>query len=156
MKDACFSTPSASNSGCIRIKRREIRHLCLAGTGTRAVDLGATGLSLGKRRALAEEVMGVGDRGLGHAAKGFAGLVLLGSFLGVSGNVEGDEEHQVGGEDTNAREGSELLARALAGIGPRRLVGGNEVSVGGEVDESCAKLVDEAGSVEWKRTYRGQ
>lgn len=85
--------------------------------------------------------MGVGHRGLGHATKGLAGLVLR-SFLGVGGNVEGDEEHEVRGEDTDAGKGSELLARALAGIGPRRLVGGDEVSVRGEVNESCPRLVD--------------
>lgn len=80
--------------------------------------------------------MGIGHRSLGHATKGLAGLVL-GSFFGVGGNVEGDEQHQVRGEDANAGEGRKLLARALASIGPRRLVGRNEVSVGGKIDESC-------------------
>lgn len=87
--------------------------------------------------------MGIGHRSLGHATKGLAGLVLR-SFFGVGGNVEGDEQHQVRGEDANSGKGSELLARALASIGPRRLVGRNEVSVGGKVDESCEVLERDA------------
>lgn len=83
--------------------------------------------------------MGIGHRSLGHATKGLAGLVL-GSFFGVGGNIEGDEQNKVRSEDANAGKGSELLARAFAGIGPRRVVGRNEVGVGGKVDESCEML----------------
>lgn len=72
--------------------------------------------------------MGIGHRSLGHPTEGLAGLVLR-SFFGVGGNVEGDEQDKVRSKDANAGKGSKLLARALAGIGPRRLVGRNEVGV---------------------------
>lgn len=66
----------------------------------------------------------VGHRSLGHAAEGLAGRLgeALGTCLVISGDVEGDEEHQIRGQDAHAGESGEFLTRALAGIGPLRLV----------------------------------
>lgn len=57
--------------------------------------------------------------------------------LVVGGEVEGDEEEEVGGEDANTGEGGEFLACAFAGSGEVGEVGRREVGIGGEVDEAC-------------------
>lgn len=84
----------------------------------------------------------VGYRGLGHTAESLAGRFseAFGGFVVVGGNVERDEQHQVGSEDSHAGEGGKLLARALAGIWPMRSIGRDEVGVGGKVDESFCWL----------------
>lgn len=63
-------------------------------------------------------------------------LPHLALFL-VGGEVEGDEEEEVGGEDADAGERGELLAGALAAGREVGKVGAGEVGVGGEVDEAC-------------------
>ena len=80
--------------------------------------------------------MGVRQRGLRHAAEGLASARRLLVTL-VGGNVEGDEEDEVRGEDADSGDGGEFFARALAGVGEPREVGAGEVGVGGEVDEAC-------------------
>lgn len=116
------------------------RHLSLARTGGSAVGLGASGaasrlaVGLGRSGASAK----VGKRSLGHAAQGLAGG--RGAALLVSGEVEGDEEHQVGAEDGDAGEGSKLLASAGTSVGHVGEVGRGEVGVRGEVDEACNGL----------------
>lgn len=125
----------------IRFRERSHPRLCFARSDRvrtlgLAVDLGTRGLGQVWCLLTMDEV---GHRGLRHATKGLAGRLgeALGSFVVVSGNVEGDEEYQVRGEDAHSTKGGELLAGAFAGIGPLRSVGRDEVSVGGEVDESC-------------------
>lgn len=78
--------------------------------------------------------MRVGQRSLGHATEALAvaGLALL----LVGGDVEGDEEDKVRGEDTNSRESSKLLAGTLASVGHPLEVSRSEVGIGGEVDEA--------------------
>jgi hypothetical protein len=68
--------------------------------------------------------------GAGGLAAGGALAVLL-----VGGDVEGDEEEEVGGDDAHAGEGGEFLACALPGVWHPLEVGRGEVGVGGEVDE---------------------
>jgi hypothetical protein len=72
---------------------------------------------------------------LGHAAERLASTRRL-SLLLVRGEVEQDEENQVGADDNNSSQGSELLSGALAIAGHPREVCRNEVSVGCKVDEA--------------------
>ena len=51
----------------------------------------------------------------------------LGHRLLVRGEVEGEEEEQVRGDDADARDGGELLALALAHVGHVGPVGAGEV-----------------------------
>lgn len=121
----------------IRLRHRQMPRLCFTRSDG-AVSVGLAG-GLGPVCRSFDLLRGkIGHRGLGHAAEGLAGR--LGANLAVGCNVEGDEEYQVRGEDTHARESGELLTGALASIWPVGLVGGNEVRVRGEVDESCAWL----------------
>lgn len=79
--------------------------------------------------------MGLGDRRLRHTAKGLASTRRLAILL-VRGEVEGDEEDEVGGENSNTGKGGELLSSTLAGVGHPLEVGGGEVGVGRVVDEA--------------------
>jgi hypothetical protein len=54
----------------------------------------------------------------------------------VGRQVEADEQDEVAAQDTAARESSELLTSAAAGIGHPGPVGGGEVSVRREVNKS--------------------
>lgn len=78
------------------------------------------------------EVLHVDERLLAGVA---ARAADLGSLV-VGGDVEGDEEQQVRGDDTNTGERGELLTGALAHVGGPGEVDGGEVGVGGEVDEA--------------------
>lgn len=80
----------------------------------------------------------VGEGRLGHATKGLAGSLL--AILLVGSGVEGDEEEEVGSEDSNAGESSELLASAVAHVGHPVEVCRSEVGVRGEVDEAYPKV----------------
>lgn len=79
-----------------------------------------------------------GDEGLfsgvSSRAAGLCGLL-------VGGEIEGDEEHEVGGEDDETGDGSKFLARTLTGIWEPWPVGGGEVSVGSEIDEALNGMV---------------
>lgn len=77
----------------------------------------------------------VGKGSLGHASKALATARRLALLL-VRGEVEGDEEDQVGAEGDDTSKGSELLASALASVGHPGPVGRGEVGVRGEVDEA--------------------
>ncbi len=79
--------------------------------------------------------MGIGKRRLGHATKGLARAWCLAIFL-VSGEVEGYEEDQVGGERANASKSGVLLAGTLSSIRHPSEVSRCKVSVGREVDEA--------------------
>lgn len=110
--------------------------LCLPRSGRHAVGLGAS------RSSLAQVVnsgvdMRVGERGLGHASKRLAGTWGLPVLL-VRGNIEQDEEDEVGAEDTDASESGKLLSSAFTSARHVGKVSGREVSVRGEVDEACA------------------
>ena len=67
-------------------------------------------------------------------------------LLLIRGEVEGDEEQEIAGQDGHARECGELLARALAAGRRPGEVGGGEVGVGREVDE--AEVDDELDDLE--------
>lgn len=122
-------------------------HLSLARASGRAASLGARGGSRGRavgRARLAAlaagrghggDVVRVGKGSLGHAAQRLARGVLLGTLV-VCGEVEGNEEDEVGRESRNAGQGGKLLAGALAGVGQEVEVGRGEVGVRGEVDET--------------------
>lgn len=81
-----------------------------------------------------DEVVRVGQRRLGHTTEGLAGGALR--VLLVGGDVEEDEEDQVGSKNSNSGEGSKLLASTLTHVGQPWEVGGGEVGPGGEVDKS--------------------
>lgn len=81
--------------------------------------------------------MRVGQRGLGHASERLARTRGLPVLL-VSGNVEQDEEDEVGAQDTNAGESGKLLSSAFTSVRHVGEVSGGEVGVRGEVDEACA------------------
>ena len=66
---------------------------------------------------------------------GFATCGLL-SILTVGGDVEGDEEDEVGGDYTHAGESSEFLSRTFSCIRHPLEVSGGEVGVRCEVDEA--------------------
>lgn len=54
----------------------------------------------------------------------------------VGGEIERDEEEEVGGEDADAGDGGEFLAGAFAIVGEPGPVSAGEVGPGGEVDEA--------------------
>jgi hypothetical protein len=60
----------------------------------------------------------------------------LGHRLLVCGEVEGEEQEQVRGDDADSGNGSELLASALAHVGQLGPVGAGEVGPRSEVDEA--------------------
>lgn len=111
-----------------------VDYLGLARACHRAVGA-ASGLGaaiLGTSRGGNFEVLHVDQRFLASVAAGTAGL----SGLVVGGNVEGDEEDQVGADDADTSQGSEFLTGTLAHVREPREVGGGEVGVRGEVDEA--------------------
>lgn len=73
------------------------------------------------------DVQRVGKRSLRHSAERLASSAL--ATLPVSGKVEGDEENQVGTDDSNTTEGSKLLACTTAHVGQPGVVGRGEVRV---------------------------
>lgn len=71
--------------------------------------------AVGESRDIGERcILHISERA--DRARGFASSWLFALFL-VGDDVEGDEEEEVGGEDSHAREGCEFLARAFACIG---------------------------------------
>lgn len=106
------------------------------------VDLGLAGLggAVAVSNGCDGLVVELGVDGDGSVRDGLAGGAL--SALLVGGDVEGDEEEEVGREDTAASEGSEFLTGALSEVGHVGEVGGGEVGVRGKVDEDCAVLLD--------------
>ena len=85
----------------------------------------------------------VGDRGLRHTSDGLARTRGL-AVLGIGGEVEGDEEHEVRAKDDKTREGRELLSGALSVVGHPGEVGRGEVGVGRIVDEAYWFIVSRA------------
>lgn len=82
-----------------------------------------------------------GDLRVPHFNQGLAASVAtrtasLSGFV-VGGDVERDEQHQVGRDDDHTSESSKLLASALACVGHVGEVGAGEVGVRGEVNEAC-------------------
>lgn len=104
-------------------------YLGLAGASDRAVGAaGGTAVGatvLGRNRGGDLEVLHIDQGLLASVAAGTSGL----GGLVVSGNVERDEENEVGADDANASHGSELLTGALAHVGEPREVSGGEVGV---------------------------
>ena len=80
----------------------------------------------------------------------------LGHRLLVGGEVEGEEEEEVRGDDADTGDGSELLASALAHVGDVGPVGAGEVGEGGEVDEACGLLVLNEGTGSNGKAYQGR
>lgn len=117
--------------------------LCLAGSCRVAIDLGTGSLGVTVEKTTlglaVNEIVGVRQRGLRHATEALAVVGL--ALLLVGGDVEGDEEDQVGGKDANSRESSKLLACALAIVWHPLEIGGSEVGVRGEVDKAWTILV---------------
>jgi hypothetical protein len=118
----------------LRSNCNSVGHLSLAGASHRAVGaasrLGAAVLGTDGRGDL--EVLHVDQRLLAGVAAGTSGL----GGLVVGGNVEGDEQDQVGADDADTSQGSEFLTGTLAHVGEPGEVGGGEVGVRGEVDEA--------------------
>lgn len=73
--------------------------------------------------------------GLGHASESLAGTRWLALLL-VGGEIEQDEEDEVGAEDDDAGECSKLFSCTLAVVGHPGKVGRGEVRVGCVVDEA--------------------
>lgn len=117
------------------LSRTRHRSVLTRRSGSLTVGVGSTvGTLLGNRRDL--HVLHV-DQGL--FARVAAGSTALSGLL-VGGEVEGDEEEQVGAENGHASKGSEFLSGALSGVGGPWEVGRGEVGVGSEVDKACGVI----------------
>lgn len=128
-------------SGGTRAASSRRAHLGLAGASDGAVGAASrAGTAVGALGTAVGGTGGGGDLEVLHVDEGLlAGVAARAANLGslvVGGNVEGDEEEQVGGDDTNTSEGSELLTSALAHVGSPGEVDGGEVGVRSEVDEA--------------------
>lgn len=77
------------------------------------------------------------------------------SVLLVGGQVEGNEEDEVGADDAHSGEGSEFLAGAVTRVGHPWPVGRGEVGVGREVDEAWVLLARKVSESDVK-TYQDQ
>lgn len=77
----------------------------------------------------------IGKGGLAHSAKRLASGLL--AVLLISGEVERDEQDQVGAENANTGECGELLTSTFSSIGHVGEVGRCEVSVRSKVNEAC-------------------
>ena len=125
----CFQSGKSAYLGLARASDRAVG---AAGRGGRAVGTLGAAVGLGTGRGGDLKVPHVDERFLASVAARTANLgVLL-----VGGNVEGDEQQQVRGDDTNTSERSELLTGALTHVGSPGEVGGGEVGVRGKVDEA--------------------
>ena len=103
------------------------------------LDTGRLGIAIGVAVAgQSRAVNRVRQRGLAHPPHGLAPARPLAVLL-VRGEVERDEEEEVRAEDDDARDGSELLTRALASIGEPRPVGRGEVGPRREVHKAYAR-----------------
>ena len=128
-----------SLKGSVERRLESTQNLGLAGASDGAVGA-ASSAAVGT--TVDATVGGGGGRDLKvpHLDQGLLASVAAGtSGLGglvVGGNVEGDEENEVGADDTNTGHGSEFLTGALAHVRQPGEVGGGEVGVGGEVDEA--------------------
>jgi hypothetical protein len=76
----------------------------------------------------------VWELGILERARSLAACGALSVFL-IGRNVEGDEEEEVRADDTDTREGGELLAGAFAMVRHPWKVGRGEVGVRCEIDE---------------------
>ena len=104
-------------------------------TGRLGIAIEAIGVAAaGQSRAVDR----VRQRGLAHPPHGLAPARPLAVLL-VRGEVERDEEEEVRAEDDDARDGSELLTRALASIGEPRPVSRGEVGPRREVHKAYAR-----------------
>lgn len=134
--DASTKRQPCSLPSRLRLPRARDRPVAAGGHWRAIGGLGAAiGLGTGRR----------GDLEVSHIDQGLlAGVATRTANLGgllVGGDVEGDEQEQVRGDDGNTSESGELLTGALAHVWSPWEVGGGEVSVGGEVDEACGALV---------------
>lgn len=108
---------------------------------------------LGTSRGRNFEVLHVDQRFLASVAAGTSGL---GSLV-IGGNVERDEQDQVGADDADTSHSSEFLTGTLAHVREPREVGGGEVGVRGEVDEALKLSVFHSLQVSGpEMTYRRQ
>jgi hypothetical protein len=110
-------------------------HLGLAGAGdwaTRSCGAGADA-ELWDNLAVGES-SNIWDLSILEGTSSLATSWAL-SILLVGGDVEGDEEEEVGAEDTHARESCEFLSGALSCVWHPWPVGGGEVGVGRKVNE---------------------
>lgn len=126
-------------------KKKKKKFLGLARTSDRAVGTTSGGgrVTVTTRLGSISSSWSTNGRDLRvpHFNQGLAASVAtrttsLGRLV-VGGNVEGDEQHQVGRDDDHASESSELFASTLACVGHVGEVGAGEVGVGGEVNEAC-------------------
>lgn len=127
-----MSTILAITLKTFKHERPSLDYLGLARACHRAVGA-ASGLgALGTGRGRNFKVPHVDQRFLASVA---AGTSSLGGLI-VGGNVEGDEQDQVGADDADTSQGSEFLTGTLAHVGKPREVGRGEVGVRGEVNEA--------------------
>ena len=84
--------------------------------------------------------MRVGKRKGAHSDQSFSASISswssLDSLFSVGGEVERDEEQEIGAENDEASKSSEFLACAITCIGHPLEIGAGEVGVRGKVDET--------------------
>lgn len=128
------------------VGRPRAQHLSLARASDGPVGpSGRHGGSVGRDSAVGGSSLRARSRGdleLGHvddslAASVATGTASLGLGLVVGGDVERDEQEQVGAKDAHAGEGGELLSGANTHVGQLGEVGRGEVGVGRKVHEAC-------------------
>lgn len=120
-------------------------NLSLAGSGRWAVGAGSrrnSAVTVGLQAAIAALVVprvhdscNIWDLGVLERASGFAGSGALAVFL-VGCKVEGDEEDEVGADDTHSGESGKFLSGAFARVRHPGEVGRGEVGVGCEINEA--------------------
>lgn len=114
---------------CASVNYLGLARACHGAVGA-ASGLGAAVLGTGRGRNF--EVLHVDQRFLASVATGTSGL----GGLVIGGNIERDEQDQVGADDADTGQSSEFLTGTLAHVREPREVGGGEVGVRGEVDEA--------------------
>lgn len=121
--------------------RRRLRLAAAGGTSVGSAGTCGTGVAISKRMCtLAEASLSLTNRRnlliLHLHERRSSPAAALGHRLLIGGDVESDEEEEVGRDDEDARDGGELLAGALASVGEPGPVGAGEVGPRGEVDEA--------------------
>lgn len=114
---------------CASVNYLGLARACHGAVGA-ASGLGAAVLGTGRGRNF--EVLHVDQRFLASVATGTSGL----GGLVIGGNIERDEQDQVGADDADTGQSGEFLTGTLAHVREPREVGGGEVGVRGEVDEA--------------------
>lgn len=120
-----------------------LNRLSLAGASDGAIGATSRGSAVGSLGATISlgSSSRRGDLEVAHVDQGLLASVAARTadlgFLLIGGDVEGDEQEQVGGDDTDTSESSEFLTGALAHVGGPREVSRGEVSVRSEVDKAC-------------------